>query len=92
MTVWKWSGESRYPRAFPPVLENFCRVFSPGPLIAPGSPRMILLRPWDEELVSMIGEANARQNTNNHKKIAAQSLENDGNHENSRISKLKRYQ
>ena len=41
---------------------------------------------------SMIGEANARQNTNNHKKIAAQSLENDGNHENSKISKLKLYQ
>ena len=40
----------------------------------------------------MIGEANARQNTNNHKKIAAQSLENDGNHENSKISKLKLYQ
>ena len=37
----------------------------------------------------MIGEANARQNTNNHKKIAAQSLENDENHENSKISKLK---
>ena len=33
----------------------------------------------------MIGEANARQNTNNHKKIAAQSLENDGNHENSKV-------
>ena len=31
LTVWKWSGESRYPGAFPPVLENFCRVFSPGP-------------------------------------------------------------
>ena len=28
----------------------------------------ILLRPWDEELLSMIGEANARQNTNSHKK------------------------
>ena len=27
----------------------------------------ILLRPWDEELLSMIGETNARQNTNNHK-------------------------
>ena len=52
----------------------------------------ILLRPWDEELLSMIGEANARQNTNNHKKIAAQSLENDENHENSKISKLKLYQ
>ena len=31
MTVWKWSGESRYPGAFPPLLENFCRAFSPGP-------------------------------------------------------------
>ena len=39
----------------------------------------------------MIGEANARQNTNNHKKIAAQSLENDENHENNKISKLKLY-
>ena len=31
LTVWKWSGESRYPGAFPPVLENFCRAFSPAP-------------------------------------------------------------
>ena len=31
MTVWKWSGESRYPGAFPPVLENFRRAFSPVP-------------------------------------------------------------
>ena len=31
LTVWKQSGESRYPGAFPPVLENFRRVFSPGP-------------------------------------------------------------
>ena len=30
MTVWKWSGESRYPGALPPVLENFRRAFSPG--------------------------------------------------------------
>ena len=30
LTVWKWSGESRYLGAFPPVLENFCRAFSPG--------------------------------------------------------------
>ena len=28
LTVWKWSGESRYPEAFPPVLENFRRAFS----------------------------------------------------------------
>ena len=26
LTVWKWSGESRYPGAFPPVLENFRRA------------------------------------------------------------------
>ena len=35
LTVWKWSGESRYPGAFPPVLENFCRAFSPGPTDSP---------------------------------------------------------
>ena len=35
LTVWKWSGESRYPGAFPPVLENFCRAFSPGPTDRP---------------------------------------------------------
>ena len=28
LTVWKLSGESRYPGAFPPVLENFCHAFS----------------------------------------------------------------
>ena len=35
LTVWKWSGESRYPGAFPPVLENFRRGFSPGPTDRP---------------------------------------------------------
>ena len=35
LTVWKWSGESRYPGAFPPVLENFCRAISPGPIDRP---------------------------------------------------------
>ena len=35
LTVWKWSGESRYPGAFPPVLENFRRAFSPGPTDCP---------------------------------------------------------
>ena len=30
LTVWKWSGASRYPGAFPPVLENFRRTFSSG--------------------------------------------------------------
>ena len=31
LTVWKWSVESRYQGAFPPVLENFCRAFFRGP-------------------------------------------------------------
>ena len=35
LIVWKWSGESRYPGAFPPVLENFCHAFSPGPTDRP---------------------------------------------------------
>ena len=35
LTVWKWSGESRYPGAFPPVLEKFRRAFSPGPTDLP---------------------------------------------------------
>ena len=35
LTVWKWSGESRYPGAFPPVLENFRGAFSPGPTDSP---------------------------------------------------------
>ena len=35
LTVWKWSSESRYPGAFPPVLENFRRAFfAPLPLSA----------------------------------------------------------
>ena len=29
------SGESRYPGALPPILENFCRAFSPGPTDRP---------------------------------------------------------
>ena len=35
LTVWKWSAESRYPGALPPVLENFRRAFSPGPTDCP---------------------------------------------------------
>ena len=35
LTVWKWSGESRYPGAFPLVLKNFCSAFSPGPTDRP---------------------------------------------------------
>ena len=35
LTVWKWSGESRYPGAFPPVRENSCRAISPGPTDRP---------------------------------------------------------
>ena len=38
LTVWKWSGESRYPGALPPMLENFCRAFLPARLTAPRSP------------------------------------------------------
>ena len=44
-TVWKRSGESRYPGAFPPVLENFRRAFSPARLTAPRSPRINSLGP-----------------------------------------------
>ena len=43
LTIWKWSGESRYPRAFPPVLENFRRAFS----VCPTD------RPWVSEDVQM---------------------------------------
>ena len=35
LTVWKWSGESRYRGAFPPVFENFCRAFPLGPTDRP---------------------------------------------------------
>ena len=35
LTVWKWSGESRYPGALPPVLENFRQAFSPRPTDCP---------------------------------------------------------
>ena len=33
LTIWKWSGDNQYPGAFPPVLENFRRAFSPARLI-----------------------------------------------------------
>ena len=49
-------------------------------------------RTWDEHDC----EANAGQlidkNKNKHKQIAVESLENDTNHENNKISKLKLYQ
>ena len=49
-------------------------------------------RTWDEHDC----EANAGQllgnNKNKHRQIAAESLENDTNHENNKISKLKLYQ
>ena len=35
LTVWKWSGESGYPGAFPPVLENFHCTISPSPTDRP---------------------------------------------------------
>ena len=51
LTVWKWSGKSRYPGAFPPVLENFCRAFSPCPTDRPwvsegGSRKTCLVLNW----------------------------------------------
>ena len=44
LTVWKWSGESRYPGAFPPVLENFRRAFSPGPTDCPWVSEDVLIQ------------------------------------------------
>ena len=35
MNFWKWSGESRYPGALPPLLENFGRTFSSDPTECP---------------------------------------------------------
>ena len=35
LTSWKWSGESRYQGAFPPVLKMFLRAFSPDPTDRP---------------------------------------------------------
>ena len=31
LTVWRWSGESQYQGAFPPMLEKLRRAFSPDP-------------------------------------------------------------
>ena len=38
LTVWKWSGESQYPGAFPNVLKTFVAPLLQARLIAPGSP------------------------------------------------------
>ena len=35
LTVWKLSGGSWYPRAFPPALENFRHALSPDPTDCP---------------------------------------------------------
>ena len=35
LTVWKWSGESRYPGAFLPTPENVRPTFSPDPTDCP---------------------------------------------------------
>ena len=43
LTVWKWSCESQYPGALPPMLENFCCALFPGPTDPPGSPRISFL-------------------------------------------------
>ena len=42
LNFWKWSGESRYPGALPPLLENFRPSAFPTRLTAPGSPRMLV--------------------------------------------------
>ena len=55
-TVWKRSSESRYPGAFPPVLENFRRAFSPARLTAPGSPRINSLGPTRDEIINSLRE------------------------------------
>ena len=47
LTVWKWSGESQYPGAFPPILEIFRRPFSRGPTD----------RPWVSEDVTQLDRA-----------------------------------
>ena len=35
LNFWKWSGESLYPGALPPLLENFRCAFSPDPTDCP---------------------------------------------------------
>ena len=40
LTVWKWSGQSRYPGLFRLCLKTFVAPFLPARLTAPGSPRM----------------------------------------------------
>ena len=35
LTVWKWTSESPYPGALPPMLVTFPRAFSPGPTDCP---------------------------------------------------------
>ena len=35
LNFWKWSGESRYPGALPPILETFRPAFSPVPTDSP---------------------------------------------------------
>ena len=35
LNFWKWSGESRYPGALSPLLENFLPAFSPDPTDCP---------------------------------------------------------
>ena len=40
LSVWKWSVESRYSGAFPPVLEDCRRAFSPGPTDRPWVPTL----------------------------------------------------
>ena len=68
MSVWKWSGESRYPGAFPPVLENFCRAFSPGPTD----------RPWvSEDVLSVVTKVGLALVASVSNRVIARKLERE---------------
>ena len=68
MSVWKWSGESRYQGAFPPVLENFCRAFSPGPTD----------RPWiSEDVLSVVTKVGLALVASVSNRVIARKLERE---------------
>ena len=43
---WKWSGESRYPGALSPLLENFLPAFSPDPTDCPWVSEDVITSEW----------------------------------------------
>ena len=51
LTVWKWSGESRYPGVFPPLLENFRRAFSSHPTDRPWVSEVDFRWNWKKNVV-----------------------------------------